>query len=85
MSDRQHPPAGREFIGRTIQLLVLGDMLVGVVLAVLGFVFDMAALAVGGAVLAAMGLGLAVLVRILARRDPGQTPARRQSPHQRRR
>ena len=30
MSDRQHPPAGREFIGRTIQLLMLGDMFLGV-------------------------------------------------------
>jgi hypothetical protein len=91
MSDRQHPPAGREFIGRTIQLLMLGDMFLGVILAALGlFVFDMAALAVGGAVLAVMGLGLALLFRMLARRAPpeasaGQPPARRQSPHERRR
>ncbi|MGE0119257.1 MAG: hypothetical protein AB7S71_21745 [Dongiaceae bacterium] len=91
MSDRHHPQAGREFIGRTIQLLMLCDLLIGLVLVALGlFVYDMTALVVGGAVLAVMGLGLAALFRILARRaDPaapaGQPPARRQSPHQRRR
>jgi hypothetical protein len=91
MSDQQHSQAGREFISRTIQLLVLADMVIGLVLLGLGlFVFDMTALAVGGGVLALMGLGLTLLFRMLARRAPpeaaaGQASARRQSPHERRR
>lgn len=91
MSDPQTPHR-REFIYRTIQLLMLGDVLLGLVLLVLGlFVFDFPALAVGGAVLACMGLGLALVYRMLARRSAAPTggearPATpRQNPHQFRR
>lgn len=91
MSEPQAAPR-REFIYRTIQLLMLGDVALGLVLLVLGLVvFEFPALAVGGAVLAGMGLGLALIFRMLARRSAASTggvarPATpRQSPHQRRR
>lgn len=89
MSDPQTQPR-REFIYRTIQLLMLGDVLLGLVLLVLGlFVFEVPALAVGGAVLACMALGLALVYRMLARRLSAGGAARpatpRQSPHQMRR
>jgi uncharacterized membrane protein len=90
MSDPPNPraPANREFIFRMIQLLMLADMLIGVVLVVLGlFVFDLVALVVGGAVLAAMGLGLALIFRMLARREATATgrASGRASPHELRR
>jgi hypothetical protein len=84
MSDQPNPPAGRDAIFRTIQWLMLADVLIGVVLIVLGlFVFDFVALAVGGAALAAMGSGLASIFRVLARRHaPADRPAPpRPSPH----
>jgi hypothetical protein len=90
MSDPQLPPR-REFIYRTIQLLMLGDILLGAVLAVLGLVvFESPPLAIAGAVLAAMGLGLTVVFRVLAQRTPSAADVPRpmkprQSPHQRRR
>jgi hypothetical protein len=90
MSDPQTPNR-REFVYRTIQLLMLGDVLLGLVLLVLGlFVFDVPALAVGGAVLACMGVGLALIYRMLGRRLTGSNgatrPSRpRESPHQLRR
>jgi hypothetical protein len=91
MSAPQAAPR-REFVHRTIQLLMLGDVALGLVLLVLGlFVFEFPALAVGGAVLAGMGLALALMYRMLARRSAASTrgvarPATpRQSPHQRRR
>jgi hypothetical protein len=88
MSDPQTAPR-REFIYRTIQLLMLGDVALGLVLLVLGlFVFESPALAVGGAVLAGMGLGLALIYRMLARPSASPTAgtaATRQNPHQLRR
>lgn len=90
MSDPQPPPR-REFVYRMIQILMLGDVLLGLALLVLGlFVFDFPALAVGGAVLACMGLGLALVYRMLARRlvssGAAARPAKpRESPHQLRR
>jgi hypothetical protein len=91
MSDHQ-TPCRREFVYRTIQILMLGDVLVGLMLVVLGlFVFDFPALAVGGAVLACMGLGLAVIARVLGRRLPPPSgaaapqPKPRENPHQLRR
>ena len=84
MSDPGHsPPASREFVFRTIQLLMLVDIAIGGVLVLLGlFVLDLAGLAIAGAFLACMGIGLAVLFRLLGRRA---TSARRDSPHQLRR
>lgn len=84
MSDPGHsPPASREFVFRTIQLLMLVDIAIGGVLILLGlFVFDLPGLAIAGAFLACMGIGLAVLFRLLGRHAP---TARRESPHQLRR
>jgi hypothetical protein len=87
VSDPQNP-ARREFIYRTIQVLMLVDVALGLVLLVLGlFVFDLTPLAIGGAVLAAMGLGLSVVYGMLARRLRSATPSSRprESPHQLRR
>ena len=88
MSDPGHsPPASREFVFRTIQLLMLVDIVGGSALVLLGlFVFDLPALAIAGAFLACIGCGLAVLSRRLGRRAAaGGAPARRDSPHQLRR
>ena len=84
MSDPgRSPPASREFVFRTIQLLMLGDVAIGAAFVFLGlYVFDLPALSIAGAFLACMGLGLAVLFRSLDRRAPA---ARRDSPHQLRR
>lgn len=81
-------PANREFVFRTIQLLMVGDIVIGVVLALLGWrVWNMPALAIAGIFLACMGAALAVIMRTLARAAAARqgTPARRQSPHQLRR
>ena len=79
-------PQRREFIYRMIQFLMLGDVLLGLALLALGlFVVDFPALAVGGAVLAAMGLGLALVFRLLARRVATDAPKTRESPNQLRR
>ena len=79
-------PQRREFIYRMIQFLMLGDVLLGLALLALGlFVVDFPALAVGGAVLAAMGLGLALVFRLLARRVATGAPKTRENPHQLRR
>jgi hypothetical protein len=68
---------------------MLGDVALGLVLLVLGlFVVDFPALAVAGAVLAGMGLGLALIYRMLARRSAPPTAgpaATRRNPHQLRR
>ena len=88
MSDPGHSrPASREFVFRTIQLLMLADIAVGGALVLLGlFVFDLPALAIAGAFLACMGAGLAVLFRQLGRRAAaGGATARRDSPYQLRR
>jgi hypothetical protein len=84
MSDsRRSPPASREFVFRTIQLLMLVDIAIGGALVLLGLlVFDFPALAIAGAFLACMGIGLAMLFRLLGRRA---SAAGRQSPHQLRR
>ena len=77
------PPANREFVFRTIQLLMFADIVVGIALVLLGlFVYDLSALAIAGGFLACMGLGLAVMFRRLARREASAT---RGSPHQLRR
>jgi hypothetical protein len=77
------PPVSREFVFRTIQLLTLVDIAIGGLLILLGlFVIDFPGLAIAGAFLACLGVGLAVLFRLLARRAPA---ARRESPHQLRR
>jgi hypothetical protein len=79
-------PQRREFIYRMIQFLMLGDVLLGLALLALGlFVVDFPALAVGGAVLAAMGLGLTLVFRLLARRVATDAPKTRESPNQLRR
>jgi hypothetical protein len=85
MSDPgQSPPAGREFVFRTIQRLMLIDIVGGAVLALLGlFVLDFPALAIAGAFLAFMGLGLFVLFGARARRAGTQTG--RSGPHELRR
>jgi hypothetical protein len=91
MSDPQTPPARREFVFRMLQLLMLADVLIGVALMALGLlVFDFPALAVGGGLLAVMGLGVAGILRMLSRR--GAPPAAgdaaaqpRRGPHQLRR
>ncbi len=88
MSDSGHsPPASREFVIRTIQLLMLVDVAIGGALVLLGlFAFDFPGLAIAGAFLACMGVGLAVLFRLLGRRAPSSGPtARRDRPHQLRR
>lgn len=80
----QSPPAGREFVFRTIQWLMLIDIVGGAVLALLGlFVLDVPALAIGGAFLVFMGLGLFVLFGARARRARAQTG--RNGPHELRR
>ena len=63
MSDPgRSPPASREFVLRTIRLLMLVDIAIGGALALLGlFVLDFPGLAIAGAFLACMGVGLAVL------------------------
>jgi hypothetical protein len=62
---------------------MLVDVAIGGALVLLGlYVFDLPALSIAGAFLACMGLGLAVLFRLLGRRTPA---ARRDSPHQLRR
>ena len=84
MSDPGHsPPASREFVFRTIQLLMLVDIAAGGALVLLGlFAFDLPALAIAGAFLACMGAGLAVLFRLLGRRAAaGGATARREGPH----
>jgi len=87
MSDPGHSrPASREFVFRTIQLLMLADIAIGGALVLLGlFMFDFPALAIAGAFLACMGAGLAVLFRQLGRRAAAEATARRESPHQLRR
>ncbi|HUL09886.1 MAG TPA: hypothetical protein VLV76_26380 [Candidatus Acidoferrum sp.] len=84
MSDpRPAPPASREFVFRTIRLLMLADIVAGGVLIVLGwFVLDMQVLAIAGAFLACMGIGLTILFSLLARRAAEEN---RKSPHQLRR
>lgn len=63
-------PASPEFVFRTIQLVTLVDIAIGVALVILGlFVFDFPALAIAGAFLACMGIGLAMLFRLLGRRS----------------
>jgi len=86
MSDPGHsPPASREFVFRSIQLLMLLDIAIGGALAFLGlFVLDFPGLAIAGAFLACMGVGLVVLFGTLARRAGG-TKAGRHSPHDLRR
>ncbi len=77
------PPVSREFVFRTIQLLMLVDIAIGGLLILLGlFVFDFPGLAIAGAFLACMGIGLVVLFRLLGRRA---STAKREGPHQRRR
>jgi hypothetical protein len=77
-------PASRDFVFRTIQLLMLADIAIGGALVLLGlFMFDFPAIA--GAFLACMGAGLAVLFRQLGRRAATEATARRESPHQLRR
>jgi hypothetical protein len=85
MSDpRQSPPAGREFVFRTIQRLMLIDAVGGAVLVLLGlFVLDFPALAIAGAFLAFMGLGLFMLFGARARGAGMQTG--RSGPHELRR
>lgn len=85
MSDpRQSPPAGREFVFRTIQRLMLIDIVGGAVLVLLGlFVLDFPALAIAGVFLAFMGLGLFMLFRARARQASAQIG--RSSPHELRR
>ena len=62
-------PHRHEIVYRTIRLVMLGDIMLGLVLLVLGlFIFDAPALAVGGTILACMGLGLALIYRMLGRR-----------------
>jgi len=79
-------PASRDFVFRTIQLLMLADIAIGGALVLLGlFMFDFPALAIAGAFLACMGAGLAVLFRQLGRRAATEATARRESPHQLRR
>ncbi len=91
MNDPQTPPARREFVLRMLQLLMLGDVLIGAVLVALGLlVFDFPALAVGGGLLAIMGLGAALIVRMVSRRAAPATgrdasAPRRRSPHRLRR
>jgi hypothetical protein len=77
------PPASREVVFRTIQLLMLVDIAIGGALILLGLlVYDFPGLAIAGAFLACMGIGLTVLFRLLGRRA---SSAGRESPHQLRR
>lgn len=77
------PQPNREFVFRTIQLLMLADIGLGVGLVLLGWlVLDLPSLEIAGAFLACMGLGLAVLFGVLGRRARAEN---RPSPHQRRR
>ena len=77
------PPANREFVFRTIQLLMLADIAIGVALVLVGlFVYDFPALMIAGGFLACMGIGLAMVFRRLARREASAT---RKGPHDRRR
>lgn len=74
--------AERNFVLRTMQLLMVGDIVIGVALVGIGlFVVDFPALVIVGGFLACMGLGLFVLFRILSGRASGESPGRRQSPH----
>ena len=86
MSDPgQSPPASREFVLRTIRLLMLLDIAIGGALVLLGlFVLDFPGLAIAGAFLACMGVGLAVLFGALARRA-SDVKGGRSSPHDLRR
>ena len=87
MSDSGHsPPVGREFVLRTIHLVMLVDMAVGGALVLLGlFVFDNSALAIAGAFLACMGAALVIVFRALKRRADSSARAGRISPHELRR
>jgi hypothetical protein len=86
MSNPGSLPASREFVFRTIRLLMLVDIGVGVALALLGLlVLDFPALAIAGVFLALMGVGLAVLFGTLARRAAGGTKTGRGGPHELRR
>ena len=87
MSDSgQSRPAGREFVLRTIQVVMLVDMAIGGALVLLGlFVFDMPALAIAGAFLACMGAALVIVFRTLRRRADSSASAGRISPHELRR
>jgi hypothetical protein len=77
------PPASREFVIRTIQLVMLVDIAIGGALILLGLlVYDFPGLAIAGAFLACMGIGLTVLFRLFGRRA---SAAGRQSLHQLRR
>jgi len=84
MSDRKPAlPANREFVFRTIRLLMLADIVMGGVLIVLGwFVLNFPALALAGAFLAGMGIALTILFSVLARRA---AEAARKGPHELRR
>ena len=86
MSDPgRSPPASRELVLRTIRLLMLVDIAIGGALVLLGlFVLDLPALAIAGAFLACMGLGLVVLFGALARRA-GAAKTGRSGPHELRR
>jgi hypothetical protein len=86
MSDPgQSPPAGREFVFRTIQRLMLIDVVGGAVLALLAlFVLDFPALAIAGALLAFMGLGLSSCCSERERAAPARRPGRA-APHELRR
>lgn len=86
MSDPgRSPPASREFVFRTIRLLMLVDIAIGGALVLLGlFVLDFPGLAIAGAFLACMGVGLAVLFGALARRA-SDVKGGRSSPHEFRR
>jgi hypothetical protein len=86
MSDPgRSPPASRELVFRTIRLLMLVDIAIGGALVLLGlFVLDLPSLAIAGAFLACMGIGLVVLFGALARRAGG-TKAGRNGPHELRR
>jgi hypothetical protein len=66
---------------------MLVDIAIGGALVFLGlFVFDIPGLAIAGAFLACMGIGLAVPFRLLGRRAAaGGRMARQRSPHQLRR
>jgi hypothetical protein len=87
MSDPGHfPPAGREFVFRTIQRLMVVDIIGGGALVLLGlFVLDLPALAIAGAFLACMGVGLVFLFGALARRTAGGARTARGTPHELRR
>ena len=86
MSDSRDPPASREFVFRTIRLLMLVDIVGGFVLVLLGlFVLDFTALAIAGGFLAAMGVGLFFLMTMLMRRAAAGATADRSRPHELRR